>query len=159
MAIRFVALEQCAGEATGRTAVSDANGQPPERAISDGNGIPCRFTLAMIPKPASPTSSWRTARFLSPQPYAEVGPIFVHAEAASSARRRNSDAIPAFLESPRYIVRGYDATDRIVYGTGQIVATPEIPAAAIRLFKNEAVRYLHIRSATNNCYHCRIDRA
>ena len=62
------------------------------------------------------------------------------------------------LASPSYIVRGYAANDRIVYGSGQIVATPEIPFAAAGLFEDPRIAYLHVRSASNNCYQCRIDR-
>ena len=153
MTIRFVALES---ELVSRwqSGGLDANDQAPERAISDGVGVPCRFTLAMVPK-GEPYLILAHRPFPKPQPYAEVGPIFVH---ASASRRGGGTAhIPAFLESPRYIVRGYDAADRIVYGTGQIVPTQEIPAIAEQLFANDAVRYLHVRSATNNCYHCRIE--
>jgi hypothetical protein len=46
-----------------------------------------------------------------------------------------------------------------VYGTGQIVATAEIPNLASRLLSRSDIAYLHVRSATNNCYHCRIERA
>ena len=153
MSIRFVALD------TGlvrhwQNGGADANGQTPERAISDGQGIPCRHTLAMVPK-GEPFLILAHRPFPAPQPYAEVGPIFVHAEMRPQG---GTDKIPAFLDSPRYIIRGYGADDRIVYGTGQIVPTPEIPAAAEAMFENRSVRYIHVRSASNNCYHCRIDR-
>jgi hypothetical protein len=155
MSIKFVALEaelvrswQLGG--------LDANGQIPERAISDGQGIPCRLTLAMVPK-GEPYLVLAHRPFPAPQPYAEVGPIFVHAEPRPPGG--GNGRIPAFLNSPRYIIRGYGANHRIVYGTGQIVATPEIPAAAERLFENPGIAYVHVRSASNNCYHCRIDRA
>ena len=63
------------------------------------------------------------------------------------------------LASPRYIVRGYGKNDRIVYGSGQIVDTAEIPAAAGKMFEDRRIAYIHVRSASNNCYQCRIDRA
>ena len=155
MPIRFVALDpdlvrhwQQGG--------ADANGQPPERQISDGVGIPCRLTLAMVPK-GEPYLVLAHRPFPAPQPYAEVGPIFVHATAREPG---GGDArLPQFLASPRYLLRGYDERDRIVYGTGQIVPTPEIPAAAERMLADQRVRYVHVRSASNNCYHCRIERA
>jgi Protein of unknown function (DUF1203) len=55
-------------------------------------------------------------------------------------------------------VRGYGADDRIVYGTGGVVATEAIAARAGELFADAQVAYLHVRSARNNCYQCRIDR-
>jgi Protein of unknown function (DUF1203) len=155
MPIRFAALDTDL-VSRWQAGAPDANGQTPERCISDGAGIPCRHTLAMVPK-GEPFLVLAHRPFPAPQPYAEVGPIFVHAEPRPQGG--GDGRIPAFLNSPRYIVRGYDADDRIVYGTGQIVATPEIPAVAEQMFGNAAVRYIHVRSASNNCYHCRIDKA
>lgn len=155
MPIRFVALEPALVR-NWQGGGLDANGQSPERQISDGDGIPCRLTLKMVPK-GEPYLVLAHRPFPAPQPYAEVGPIFVHGEATEAGG--GTGEIPAFLESPRYIIRGYDAHDRIVYGTGQIVETPSIPAAADALFENRRVRYIHVRSASNNCYHCRIERA
>jgi hypothetical protein len=63
------------------------------------------------------------------------------------------------LTSPRYIVRGYCKEDRIVYGSGRIVVTDEIAESAQAMFQDAAISYIHVRSATNNCYQCRIERA
>ena len=155
MSIRFVALDPALVRHW-QSGGLDANGQPPESAISDGDGIPCRFTLAMVPQ-GERYLILAHRPFPVSQPYAEVGPIFVHANATN--RGGGSSAIPAFLSSPQYIVRGYNSRNRIVYGTGQIVPTRDISEVAERKFENEAVHYLHVRSASNNCYHCRVDRA
>jgi len=66
---------------------------------------------------------------------------------------------PEILTSPDYILRGYNAQDRIVYGTGAIVPTDRIRAEAEARLSDPRVAYLHLRSARNNCYHLRIDRA
>lgn len=155
MPIRFVALDPSLVRGWQNGAL-DANGQPPERHISSGAGLPCRLTLDLIPK-GEPYLILAHRPFPAPQPYAEIGPIFVHAEA--TARGGGTGAIPPFLNSPSYIIRGYDEHDRIVYGTGQIAATAEIPVAADAMFEDRRVRYIHVRSASNNCYHCRIERA
>ncbi|MEZ5798415.1 MAG: DUF1203 domain-containing protein [Paracoccaceae bacterium] len=36
--------------------------------------------------------------------------------------------------------------------------TQEIPLRAAELLARPEVAFLHVRSATNNCYHCRIER-
>jgi hypothetical protein len=95
--------------------------------------------------------------FPKPQPYAEMGPIFLHAE--SCPRHVDNGGVPDMLRSPQYILRGYNADDRIVYGSGQIVPTPEIPSTAAQMFDDSRIAYVHVRSASNNCYQCRIDRA
>jgi hypothetical protein len=132
----------------------DANGQVPERAVSDGGGNPCRHCLGMIPAGAGMLILAHRP-FASLQPYAELGPIFLCADPCEAG---GGTMQPEMLASPDYIVRGYGVDDRIVYGTGGVVATDAIPARAEELFADPRVAYLHVRSARNNCYQCRIDR-
>jgi hypothetical protein len=134
---------------------ADANGQVPERGVSDGDGNPCRHCLGMIPKGAGMLILAHRP-FPEPQPYAEVGPIFLCADPCDAG---GGVERPEMLASPDYIVRGYGANDRIVYGTGGVVATGAIPARAGELFGDARVAYLHVRSARNNCYQVRIDRS
>jgi hypothetical protein len=91
------------------------------------------------------------------QPYAETGPIFLHAKECERAADR--DALPEMLESSDYIVRGYGKDDRIVYGSGAVTPTDNIPARATTLLERDDIAYIHVRSARNNCYQCRIERA
>ena len=132
----------------------DANGQAPERHISDGGGNPCRHCLAMIPKGAAMLVLAHRP-FPQPQPYAEIGPIFLCADACTAAGGRD---LPAMLASPSYILRGYGADDRIVYGTGAVVATGSLRTEAAARFADPRVMYLHVRSARNNCFQCRMDQ-
>jgi len=132
----------------------DANGQVPERQISDGDGNPCRHCLAMIPKGAGMLVLAHRP-FPAPQPYAEVGPIFLCADACNA---RGGAEMPEMLASPDYLLRGYGRDDRIVYGTGGVVATEAILTRAAALLGDPQVAYLHVRSARNNCYQVRIDR-
>ncbi|RYI22861.1 MAG: DUF1203 domain-containing protein [Acetobacteraceae bacterium] len=132
----------------------DANGQVPERTVSDGTGYPCRHCLKLIPKDAGALVLAHRP-FPAPQPYAEVGPIFLCAEACVAG---GGEAVPEILASPEYIVRGYGPDDRIVYGTGGVVPTPQIKARAAMLLGDARVAYVHVRSARNNCYQVRIDR-
>jgi hypothetical protein len=59
----------------------------------------------------------------------------------------------------RLMVRGYGADDRIVYGTGQVVETARLEAVCRAIFADPRVAYIHLRSAANNCYQARVDRA
>ena len=133
---------------------ADANGQMPERQLSDGGGNPCRHCLQMIPEGAGMLVLAHRP-FPRPQPYAEVGPIFLCAVPCVAG---TGDMVPQMLASPEYIVRGYGADDRIVYGTGGVVATAVIPARAAALFGDARVACVDVRSARNNCYQVRIDR-
>ena len=135
----------------------DAHGQPPERHISDGSGTPCRHCLADVAA-GEPflILAWRP--FAGPQPYAETGPVFLHAE--DCQRYGEAAGLPAmFLEREQFLLRGYGHDDRIAYGTGQVVATADLAQAAAALFDQPDVAYLHVRSGGYNCYQCRIERA
>lgn len=155
MPIHFIALETETASKL-RAGGLDANGQKPERHTATSDGLPCRHCLGMI-KSGEDYLVLAHRPFPAPQPYAEVGPIFLHA--ADCERGGGSAAIPAFLDSPRYIVRGYGADHRIVYGSGAVTETSEIPARAEQLMGNPQIKYVHVRSASNNCFHCRIDPA
>jgi hypothetical protein len=91
------------------------------------------------------------------QPFAETGPIFIHAE--SCAPDESQGMLPAMLDSPDYIIRGYSHDNRIVYGTGAVTPTDIITQRAEDLLARDDIAYVHVRSARNNCYQCRIDRA
>lgn len=132
----------------------DANGQIPEHQVSDGDGNPCRHCLEMIPLGADMLVLGHRP-FPEPQPYAEVGPIFLCADPCTAG---NSHTLPEILISSSYILRGYDMKNRIVYGTGAVVALDKIEAEAGLRLADQRVAYVHVRSASNNCYHLRIDR-
>jgi hypothetical protein len=131
----------------------DANGQVPERQISDGDGNPCRHCLNLIPKGAGMLVLAHRP-FPAPQPYAEVGPIFLCADACEAG---GGEDMPQILESPTYILRGYGRDDRIVYGTGAVVAIETLPEEAARRLADPRIAYVHVRSARNNCFQVRID--
>jgi hypothetical protein len=133
----------------------DANGQPAERHVSDGGGNPCRHCLRLIPKGADMLVLAHRP-FPALQPYAELGPIFLCADPCTAG---GGAEVPAALTSPEYILRGYCADHRIVYGTGAVVPTAHLTAEAMARLADPRVAYLHVRSARNNCYQARIDRA
>lgn len=137
-----------------RSGAPDANGQLPERHISDGGGNPCRHCLAMIARGAGMLVLAHRP-FPAPQPYAEIGPIFLCADACAAG---GGAELPEMLASPEYIVRGYGPDDRIVYGTGAVTPALQIMERAGTLLADPRVDYVHVRSARNNCFQVRIDR-
>jgi len=155
MLIQFSALPTEAVRSLQRGG-SDAYDLTPERRISDGDGVPCRHCLRNVAA-GKPYLVLAYRPFPALQPYAETGPIFLCAEECD--RAPEADVMPMmFKQTPDYIVRGYDHADRIVYGTGAVVPTNEICGRAHELLAREDTAYLHMRSARNNCYQCRIDR-
>jgi hypothetical protein len=156
MSIRFLALDTSLVRHLQHGGV-DANGQKPERHIGKGGAMPCRHCLTDIAA-GEPYLILAHRPFAEPQPYAEQGPIFLHAEPCQRYQD-NGGVPPLFLERAGYLIRGYGTDDRIVYGTGRIVAPKLMVGAAEEMLADQRVAYIHVRSASNNCYQARIDRA
>ncbi len=139
------------------TAVHDAYGFRPRRMVSDGP----RPSLPPLPGENIDAGEdllvFAYRPFPELQPYAETGPVFLHKERCE--RYAAEEVLPPVLTtSPDFIVRGYNARNRIVYGTGAVTLTPHIRACAAELLERPEIAYVHVRSARNNCYQCRIDR-
>ncbi len=133
----------------------DAYGFVPETMVSDGPGHPCRHCLKNIDA-GEELLVFAYRPFPELQPYAETGPVFLHKEPCE--RYAAEEVLPPVLTSPDFIVRGYNADNRIVYGTGAVTLTPDIRSYATQLLERPEIAYVHVRSARNNCYQCRIDR-
>jgi len=155
MHIQFVGLptETVADLKSGGT---DAYGLPVERHVADDGAYPCRHCLGQTPAGAEYLILAHRP-FRSLNPYTETGPIFLCA--GDCPGYAPSDQAPAMLQSPRYLVRGYTSDERILYGTGQVTDTPDIPAYARALLDNPEIAFVDIRSASNNCFQCRVLRA
>ncbi|WP_160004499.1 DUF1203 domain-containing protein [Rhizobium sp. 18055] len=133
----------------------DAYDNPPETMVSDGPGHPCRHCLGNIDADEE-LYVFAYRPFAELQPYAETGPVFLHKR---RCERYAAEEImpPVLITSPDFILRGYGENNRIVYGTGSVTSVAEIPAYAATLLQRPDVSYVHVRSARNNCYQCRID--
>ena len=153
MTIRFEAMPTADAEAMWNGG-KDAYDLKPDTMISTGPGHPCRHCLANIDE-GEQLLVFAYRPFPELQPYAETGPIFLHAK-----RCRRYEAVedqPNVLETSRdYILRGYGPDDRIVYGTGAVTLREDIRAYAGDLLARDDIAYIHVRSARNNCYQCRI---
>lgn len=134
----------------------DYYGNLSERAISSGQGTPCRHCLTDIPKDEEMLIlAFRP--FPDDQPYAEVGPIFLCAKECESYERFE-ETPPILRTSPTYLIKGYNSENRIVYGTGEIVAQNEIYEKLTCVLEHENVKYADVRSAKNNCFLCRVTK-
>ncbi len=133
----------------------DANCQKAEVQISDGTGNPCRHCLSEIPANESMLAlAYRP--FPEIQPYAEVGPIFLCDKECE--RYPESDELPVMFQKwDNLMIRAYGSNDRIIYGTGKVVETKTIVKAVIELFERQETAYVHLRSASYNCYQCRVE--
>lgn len=154
--IRFVAMPTETARAFQRGA-TDAYGLLPERKVCTDDGFQCRHCLRHI-KVGSACLTLAYRPFPELQPYAETGPILLCAEECE--RAVETDVMPEiYRAATEWLLRGYGHDDRIVYGTGAVTPKQHICTRAHELLQREDVAYLHLRSAKNNCYQCRIERA
>ncbi len=135
-----------------RNSRTDAYGSTVEVAISDGTGIPCRSCLKVTPK-GMPFLILAHRPFEGQNAYTETGPIFLCEDCSEAAP---SSALPDILTAPTYIARGYSADERIVYGTGRVTPTADIAAYAESLLVRDDIAFVDVRSASNNCFLCRV---
>ena len=133
---------------------SDANGQQALARTAEGSANPCRHCLGLVAE-GSPILVLSYRPFESVQPYAETGPVFLHADACA---RYSGDRPPewfAFLDPA--LVRGYGADDWIRYETARVVQGAKIAPACEAILADPTVAYVHVRSKFN-CFQCRVDR-
>lgn len=125
------------------------------RVVADGKpGFPCRISLVdaepgeellLLPYCHQPADS----------PYQASGPIFIR----SGARQRIGDPseVPPYVSGRLISARAYDARDFIV--DAEVCEGADAAATIQRMFKNPAVRYLHLHNAKRGCFSCRVERA
>ncbi len=148
---RVAALASDIAEAARQKAASGA----PDHKISvvaEERSAPCRHCLTWA-KPGERVILFPYQAIPSDRPYAESGPIFVHAEPCS--RYISSNEFPRELRNGRAI-RAYNQQHEIVAAEVANGAPEEIAA---RLLQNDAVEFLHVRSATHGCYTFKVERA
>jgi hypothetical protein len=93
--------------------------------------------------------------FAASGPYAEVGPVFVHADECAGYDRPGS--WPAGFRGRRQILRAY-AVDGSIRGA-RLVEPDEAPeAAALDLLADPGVAFLHSRNVLFGCYMFEIRR-
>lgn len=138
-----------------RSGGTDAYDNIPEVHVARGLANPCRHCLQLIEE-GSNMLVLAYSPFDIKQPYAEIGPIFLH---QSECQYYSSEAFPdwfAFLDPA--IIRGYDEKNWIIYETGAVVSGVDIKKECVNIFQNKDVKYIHIRSKYN-CFQCKVEMA
>ncbi|MFS4582519.1 DUF1203 domain-containing protein [Phaeobacter sp. C3_T13_0] len=156
MRLEFNALPSDVVEAIHHTGL-DSYGDPVERHPSaELDGMPCRHCLQNVPEGA-PYLALPHRPFRSRNPFAETGPIYLCADMCT--RAAPTEVPPTVLQADAYILRGYSATERIVYSTGAVIPRAKLTDYAAELLARPEVAFVDLRSASNNCFLCRIHSA
>ena len=152
MSLRYIPMSDAEARRM-REGGLDAYGNAPERQISDGGGVPCRHCLDYV-EAGAPYLIFALRPFSTLQPYAETGPVFMHAEECPA---HGGETLPPILSSrDSYLLRGYGPDERIVYGTGDVIAREQLETRADELLARSDISAVHVRSTKYNCYQCRI---
>lgn len=138
-----------------RAGGADANGQPALTKKAVGLANPCRHCLQLIAE-GDDMLVLAYRPFKAPQPYAEIGPIFLHGRACHRYESHHLPAWFAYLQPA--LIRGYGRDDWIRYETGAVVEGGQLAEACDKILSQPEVDYVHIRSKFN-CFQCRVDRA
>ncbi len=139
-----------------RAAGQDDFGNPLVRVVSEAGGVPMRCCL----RPAEQGGQMCLIAyrpFTRPGPYAECGPVFIHADACAGYAEVESYPSgyrdwPTMVFRP-YLYDGTIAYDAIRMGDG---ATAE--AVIARIFADPAIEVIHTRNVYAGCYMFRISR-
>lgn len=94
--------------------------------------------------------AWQPAAI--PGPYAEVGPVFVHAETCPGW---TGDGYPEGFRDRKQLLRAYDAQGRPVDNV--IVDGADVEDVLAKLLDRRDVSYVHSRNVMAGCYMFRID--
>jgi Protein of unknown function (DUF1203) len=133
----------------------DAHGQAALHRTARGTGNPCRHCLSLITEGEDKLIlAYRP--FDQAQPYAEVGPIFLH---RAKCERYDGDTLPEWFSYLKpALIRGYGYDDWIKYETADVVPGSELTGVCHRILADPLIAYVHIRSKFN-CFQCRVERA
>jgi hypothetical protein len=121
--------------------------------VDSATGYPCRHCLRWA-QPGEQVILFPFASIPPGRPYAESGPIFVHADVCVPYAANNE--YPTNFREHR-VIRAYDSQDNMV--DAQIVNGSEPEEIIDAMFRDPATAFLQARSAIRGCFTFKIERA
>jgi len=136
-----------------RDTLRDEHGNALHVRISDADA-PCRSCLRVTPR-GTRLILFAHRPFATSGPYAEIGPVFVHADACE--RYRANDRFPDDFRARTLVFRAYDAKGEI-HGA-MLAGGADAEATLTRLFADDAVALVHVRNPAWGCFDFAVERA
>jgi len=138
-----------------RAAAVDDFGNPVVRQVNDDpSGAPLRCCLRF-----AEVGEWIALiayrPFATPSPYAEVGPVFIHADECPGYTE--TDRFPSGFRHRRLVLRAYDHEGRIA--SAAFVDGDGAEAAIEEQLTRPEIAFLHFRAQTYGCYQFAVHRA
>jgi Protein of unknown function (DUF1203) len=141
-----------------RKLMKDDFGNDAVLQVANGKG-PCRQSLQPFKKGVDKRILFAYSPFAKPGPYAESGPVFIHADAVEvySDIYRFPPEVKADKKSFPLSLIGYNENDMMVY-TKQ-VGDADIDELIEKIFNERPeVHYMHARNSEACCFICAIER-
>ncbi|HMD03101.1 MAG TPA: DUF1203 domain-containing protein [Candidatus Baltobacteraceae bacterium] len=117
-------------------------------------GGPCRHCLRES-QPGERLALTGYRPFDAPNPYAETGPIFLHADGCE--RYAAQSVLPENYRTRPLVLRAYDARHWIA--DAKLAAPGAFEETLAALLAGEGVSYVHARHVAYGCYAFRVERA
>lgn len=136
-----------------RATMRDEHGNALRVQVSEDDSNPCRACLR-ITTSGSRLILFAHRPFTSDGPYAEVGPVFIHADDCPTYTE--TDRFPADFRARRLTFRAYDTRGDIHGAT--VADGTEAEAVLERLFAHDTVAEVHVRNPAWGCYDFRVVR-
>lgn len=148
------ALPQDRLDAIRRAGVDEFGNQVEVTTVSEGGNAPLRCCLR-VATAGEKVALIAWCPFEQPGPYAEMGPVFIHADRCDGYPDGRS--YPEGYRDRQQIFRSYGHDGRIV--DGEIVAGADAEPAIGRLLARPEIAFVHSRNVTYGCYMFEIRRA
>jgi Protein of unknown function (DUF1203) len=145
-----------------RRAGQDQFGNELRPIVDDEGGSPLRCCLRRT-APGETVYLIAYRPFTAPGPYAETGPVFVHASACPGYRE--AGAYPAsYRDWPTMVFRPYRHhaglnCDAIAYDAIQMGDGPTAEKLIISIFADPTIKFIHTRNVHAGCFMFAITRA
>ena len=136
-----------------RTALRDEHGNALQVQVSDSDTAPCRSCLRATPR-GTRLILFAHRPFAIDGPYAETGPVFVHADNCEPYRAR--DVFPPDFRARRLVFRAYDARGAIHAAT--LADGVDAEQTLAQQFADPAVARVHVRNPAWGCFDFAVER-
>ncbi|MEU3460036.1 DUF1203 domain-containing protein [Streptomyces sp. NPDC006733] len=154
-----------------RLRVTDDAGRAPELSTDLEGGAPLRCCLrhaapgdriALLSY--APLRHWAAETGADPGPYVELGPVFVHADAAGCPGPPSAAGYPAAMHGAERVFRAYSADGRILGGRQVRLTDDEVAAGAAdaelaEMFADPEIALVHVRAVEYGCFMFAVRRA
>jgi hypothetical protein len=139
-----------------RAAGQDDFGNELVPVVSKEGGDPMRCCLKRS-EPGDRVCLIAYRPFSRPGPYAESGPVFIHADACAGYADAGSYP-PGYRDWPAMVFRPYHYDGTIAYDAIQMGDAATAEALIASMFADPAIAFIHTRNVYAGCYMFRISR-